>query len=306
MEVRIASTLGLLFSITAAALSASEPRLSFDVGYTAPALLSTQDEPSLLEAEKAFEARFLISSRMLSGSEKDIKELTFSITAGDERLRVLAWSPETTYAADVEGRIDIVLRRHQQQSHDVGAEAGVPFFISGIPGSAAGKASIAAGEESTSEGRFSRLPAKEWIVTSGTTQRERGVFFKLRPHSQATLEGSHVFTVVFAAPSDWKASAFEVTCEAVSKQKQNGQSVVCGGRQAFVGVFLASDGKARSQAVALAEKAEHVLQEQERIAHARKRNPLQVNPLHVLARNVPEVAVVLRPILKQEAPCNCK
>lgn len=288
-------------------VAAAEPVVAFDVGYAASAVPYWNSEAArLLPGESAFQARVIVSTRLVHGVEADLSELTFAMVSHDTSIRIVDWSPHTSYAEDVSGQIDIVLRKKHEQSHAFGAEAGAPFFLSGLPGSAAGSAHLDGSEESTTEGRFSKLPPKDWIIASGTTQRARGVFFKMRPHSQATLEGSHVLTITFAAPSEWKASPFEMRCVAASKRNDKSLAQVCGLEKAYVGVYLANDAAAYQQSIRKAEQIAMRAQLSEtRAAGKRKRSSVPKNPLNAISLNIQEAEMALRPLLKLDVDCEC-
>lgn len=293
---------------------ADEPlRVSFDMGYALPV---TQVDPrlaaDLLPDEQAILARLVISPRIRSGQESQLRELSITIQPQEAGVRVLDWSPQTASATDVAGQIDVVLRKEQEKSYDLAGEAGIPLLFQGIPGSAAGRARAAELASTVSEGKYTQLPEKTWVVTSGTVGRESGVFFKLRPHGQTTVEGSQEFLLMLAVPLDWQAGVAQVECVAFAQDRSE-KGGVCGAALAQVGLYEAKNGDARKEALELAEAAKLKTRALLRNEPNRKNgNPLDAlrvsrldpipgKPLVALERNVNELSEALRPLLNPES-----
>jgi hypothetical protein len=65
---------------------------------------------------------------------------------------------------------------------------------------------------------FAKKPAMEALTASGTIERQRGVYFKMRQSTQLTLEGSRQFRIVFEVPDGWRADLLDVVIEAVGTE----------------------------------------------------------------------------------------
>jgi hypothetical protein len=66
---------------------------------------------------------------------------------------------------------------------------------------------------------YHKLPPKRLVLASGTTGGGYGVFFKLHPTSQDSLQGAHSYRVVFAAPANWRIDRIVLACSARGTSK---------------------------------------------------------------------------------------
>ena len=57
------------------------------------------------------------------------------------------------------------------------------------------------------------------MFVSGTTQRGRGVFFKIRRSPQFTLEGEHTVVIRLAVSSDWRVGQLVARCRADGQEQ---------------------------------------------------------------------------------------
>ena len=100
-----------------------------------------------------------------------------------------------------------------------------------------------------SEYKYSKLPAKRLLVASGTTRREHGVFFKMKPSTQDSLEGRKEFVCRFVVPKGWRGDYVYVDCTATSQDRTPWSSPDdCGSRRVFVGLYLQGDAEAKEAA----------------------------------------------------------
>ncbi len=102
-----------------------------------------------------------------------------------------------------------------------------------------------------SESSHSRQFApKELVVASGTTDREHGVFFRLRPSRAASLEGAKEFTFLATVPKTWRGDVCTISCTArANKDSFFSTAIVPAGRLVVdVGMHLAGDAEAASLA----------------------------------------------------------
>jgi hypothetical protein len=84
------------------------------------------------------------------------------------------------------------------------------------------------------------------VLASGTMNRGHGVFYKLRPSNDASLEGAKEFTFLAIVPREWRADWCTFVCSArANKQSLLGTSVVCAGvTKVDVGMYLCGDQEA--------------------------------------------------------------
>jgi len=97
------------------------------------------------------------------------------------------------------------------------------------------------------------VPPKQLFLASGTTNRGHGVFFKLKPSSQASLEGQKEFVCLFIVPKDWRGDYACIACRAKGYNRSLWTRVEeCGTAEVCVGLYLRGDPEARQAAKQLA------------------------------------------------------
>jgi hypothetical protein len=104
--------------------------------------------------------------------------------------------------------------------------------------------------------QFLQRPAKELTIAAGTTNRQRGVYFKIRPNSQTTIEGSRKLGLLLSVPENWRADLMDVTIQAAGLEPPHYRKEAVVARQSFV-VALYQE----NDAVASAAAAEYVKQQ---------------------------------------------
>lgn len=242
-----------------AGAQAGPPKVAFDVSYTVECRDVTP--PEFAESHprrKIVEARFEVSSLIRSGRESDLDELMYVIRSPQRRLRVFDFEPKTQMESDVANAIEVVETGESATSLDGGLSAQIS------PGGGIHLAPSAGLSKATKNGlqqKYSKLPPKQLLVAAGTTLREYGVFFKLKPSTQASLEGQREFVCLFVVPSDWKADYVYVHCTArVRNRSPWTKSSEGGSRRVLVGLYLRGDAEAREAAERLAHAYEAYVQ----------------------------------------------
>jgi hypothetical protein len=243
-----------VLACTATAL-AGPPRLHFDVSYsvecqdvTPPEFAETNPDSKLIEA------RFQVSSLLRRGKESDVKELMYVVWNPEKRLRVVDFEPKTQVGSEVTDAIEVVETGEKATSLDGGVSvkfepwAGVHV----APSAGASHAS-----KKNLQQKYSRLPPKQLLVASGTTRREHGVFFKLKPSTQASLEGQREFICRFVVPKGWRGDYAYVDCAAKPRDRSPWAAPDdCGSRRALVGLYFQGDVEAKEAAERLAQAYE--------------------------------------------------
>ena len=123
------------------------------------------------------------------------------------------------------------------------------------------------------------------LTASGTIDRGRGVYFKLKPSPRTTLEGAYEYVVVLRVPRNWRSGLLFVSSDASGNER----SVLPGdeqttklGRGRFVVAIYQQGDTAAQQAASRYGQAELALQQ----TIARKRGELDrrmyPTPLHRL------------------------
>lgn len=222
------------------AARAAEPRVLFDI----PDKIECKDvtPPACAAAHptrKVIEAKFRISAGFLEGNEETIVDFTYMISSPKMRLKILDYLPNTTlesrYADD---RIEVA--DFTETTDAASAEARVAYSIFSLD---AVKSHL---HRKTEQNQYQKIAPKALVLASGTMNRGHGVFYKLRPSNDASLEGAKEFTFLASVPREWRADWCTFVCSArASKQSLLGTSVVCAGvTKVDVGLYLCGDQEA--------------------------------------------------------------
>lgn len=190
-------------------------RVQFDVS---PAVgCSTIDDEQFSAAvldERLVSCTLQVSALITDGKTDDIAELLYEAVAPEQRMVVHDYAPRTTLATDVVGNINV------QKANSDGKRASIGLngtFQSIIRADASGGAESS---ESTSK-NYEVLPPQELIAAAGTANRGRGVYFKLKPSAQTSLEGAREFQLILRVPNDWRGDYLRVSCRARTARGEN-------------------------------------------------------------------------------------
>lgn len=234
-----------------AASYGASPRIAFDVSYTVECRDVTPDQYAESNPDsKIVEARFQVSTLIRRGEEEDVKQLMYVIRSIERRLSVVDFEPRTQVTSEISEPIQIVDSDEKSTSLD----ASVSVRISALAGvDLAPSAGGSRLNRRNLEQKYSKLPPKQLLIASGTTNRRHGVFFKLKPSSQASLEGQKEFVCLFVVPKLWRGDYACVECSAKAVSKTPWAAVEdCGSNKVLVGLYMQGDAEAREAARRLA------------------------------------------------------
>ncbi len=237
MSIRMLLVLGLLL-VVPVAVPATE--VVFDV----PDAIECRDvtpaefapaHPAL----KVIEAKFRISARVVDGKLSDVVDYLYVIRSEDKTLKLHDYLPNTTLEnAVADNQIEITAS--QEDAQTAGAQAHVAYKVFELGGT------LGQSSKKSQSNHYKQIAPQELVLASGTTDREHGVFFRLRPSRTASLEGSKVFTFLAAVPKSWRGDLCSISCEArATKSSLISTAVVPAGRNRIeVGMYLAGDVEA--------------------------------------------------------------
>lgn len=182
-----------------------------------------------------------ISVRFHDVPQGDVDELTVEINGPPIGMRVYAFAPTTQLTTDIVNPIETTTTNKSARSIDgsLGGALPVPYAAEIAHVTPTINAGIAKGETTTE--KLNRLPPKHAVVVSGTSSEGRGVFFKLKPSSQTSLEGVHDLAVTFIVPAGWRGGEVHVGCSAGGQRKVLfiRQSATLGAEGSMVRLYLA-------------------------------------------------------------------
>jgi hypothetical protein len=223
------------------AAAKTPPSLDFDVPFTIGCRSLSLKEHAREGAFDLIEVVIPISARLRAGSERDLKQCVYTLVdpGTPEKLVVTDWLPRTELKTDYAKPIQFSSERLGKIGISLAAH-----YVIGATGDASGQ--LKSGVV------YEMLPPQETVLASGTVQYGHGVFFKLRPSTQTTLEGKRSFSAIFAVPRGWRGGCLRLYCQAVGVERgivPNLDREVPSGLAAFyMALYLAGDEQAESVA----------------------------------------------------------
>lgn len=256
--------IGLVF-ICGGRGQAAEPRVAFDLGYSIPCRdVTPEDYGPTHPGERIVEAVFRVSMILAEGREEDIDAMYLVIESPPRRLRVADFLPKTQLGSDLAAPIEVVEKNETIRSveaalgGDIAPPAG-PVAVHISP-----KISARHSNQQGTQHSYKRLPAQSLLLAAGTVKGENGVFFKLRPSSQTSLEGARDFAVRFSVPRDWRGDWVVVTGAVQSHHKwyESSKSSAQQPARMFVSLYQEGDEPARLAAEEVARTQGRLLDQQ--------------------------------------------
>jgi hypothetical protein len=192
-------------------------------------------------ALKVIEGKLRISARIVAGAESEIVDYLYVISSPDKMLRFQDYLPNTTLESAVcEDHIEITDTTEDTKALDADARVGYRGIGLGLTKNK--------GAKKTESNHYKQIVPKALVLSSGTTDREHGVFFRLRPSNGATLEGAKEFTFLATVPKTWRGDWFTISCAARAKKKSlfSTSVVPAGLEQSQIGIYLVGDTEANA------------------------------------------------------------
>lgn len=201
----------LLALLSTAPTFAQSPRVEFDVPCLTPVteLGESETHSNFVEVE----AHVPISILLSSGSQNQLSEVVIRIESRHREAQVTDFAPRTRLASSIVGNVEVTERGDERKHAQINL-----FGVAPAAPTIHGKASAGYHDERQATWSYERLPPHEVLVASGTTDRGFGAFFKFRPSSQASLEGSHDLLLRLRVPKDWRSEIYDVTAIAYSRR----------------------------------------------------------------------------------------
>jgi len=188
---------------------------------------------------KVIEGKFRLSARIVKGSEAEILDFLYMLVNPGLRLKIHDYLPNTTLeSALADDHIEVAENTESSAAATEDAHVGYKILSLG--------ATLNQTSKKTESNHYKQIVPKALVLASGTTNREHGVFFKLRPSNGASLEGAKEFTFLAIVPKDWRGDWCAVACGARTKKKSLLPTSVTmvGIEQAHVGLYLSGDREA--------------------------------------------------------------
>lgn len=260
-------------------VAGQEPRVQFDTGYLVPCRdVTTPEFLAANPGQRLIEARLQVSSLIVAGNETDITQHVYRFDGVQGTLQVHDYLPKTTldtrYASPIATKTN----------DDEGAKLTINL-LGQYENFSTGGISAEWRKNHGANAEYTLLPPLEAVAASGTLNRGRSAYFKLRGNERTWLEGAKEFAVILAAPQSWQADYLRVRCEAegVRRIGDKEEKFMCGQREFLVGLFNEGDEVARAAAYQLV-AAESQLRAKASALRSRQQRASKDNPLGLLAQ----------------------
>jgi hypothetical protein len=297
IAVAIALSDGLL--PTSHAFAGDKPIVHFDLAPVVVAVPSDTDpiNPTLVTIE------LRLSSMIESPTVPRIDQWLVRCQPRDKAISIADYAPRTETSSDLATPIQV--KRTEEKSNAMG------LSIDGSYGHAAhGNAGTDMANKNTNTLQFDRVAPVQVVTASGTINRGRGVYFKLRWTAQQVLEGEKVFAVTLRVPSTWRGGLMDVSVIAQSERKKFGwdnEPETIGAAEFVVAAYRQGDDEAEQRARELSD-AEYALRSTALTHHVSS----EVNSLPSMLRHIamkfefepnePDVSWVQRLLLETADP----
>ncbi len=226
---------------------------------------------------RLMEATIQVSTIVTSGSADAIHECLYQFYAPDRRMLVEDFAPKTTLVTDVVGNVTV--RQAEDASRNLHLSVGTQ-----LQDVVRGDLQGGHNRSESSALSFERLPARELLTAAGTLARGNGVYFKLKPTPQTSIEGSREFKIVLLVPDTWRADYLRAICVA-----RDASGRECGVANYMLPLYDMHDAIARQAAYDLVEAERQLLSTagRHRQAVRKARMPTVAHELSILEPKIP-------------------
>lgn len=226
---------------------AAETRVVFDIPDKLECRDVTPDTCAAAHPQlKVIEAKFRISASFVEGTETSIVDFVYMISSPEMRMKIHDYLPNTTLESTLaDDRIEVADTTENSDARSEDAKVAYRVLTLG--------ASRTQTAKKTESDHYKQIVSKALVLAAGTTHREHGVFFKLRPSKGASLEGGKEFTFLAVVPKAWRGDWCTVVCAARANKKTllSTSVALAGVEQAHVGMYLSGDREASDLAESL-------------------------------------------------------
>ncbi|MEZ6098525.1 MAG: hypothetical protein R3E01_06100 [Pirellulaceae bacterium] len=274
--------LGAAVACAGTCATAAAPQVRFDVEHVLACSDVTPPEAATAGGdEKLIETRFHISPLVAAGDSELVQELLFRIESVQSTLRVADFLPQTVLASEVAGGVHVERTAEQSDGQSLSVSGSYPSYVHGELGGSNSQRNL-------DTVRYELLPPQELLAASGTTSRGMGVYYKLHPNSQTSLEGAREYSIIWRVPRQWRGDLVQIVCQATGESGKDRFS--CGATAFLVALHLDGDMDAKRLAVDF-ERAEADLLRQasvHRKAIERNSRPTFAHELRLVDAKIPD------------------
>ncbi len=226
--------------LTVSTALAGAPDIRFDTASVVGCRdVTTTEFEASHPSERLVEGRFRISAIVQDGMLPEDVQYSYQIVNPGARVQIVDYQPQTRQATAVAGNVTVEKTKETNKSLGLSLSGGFQPIAQGTAGADLGSKDI-------SQIRYELKPPMEVVLVAGTLDRGTGVYFKLRPSPDESLEGSREFSLMMRVPHAWRGDMMYVRCEA--QQHRRGGYESLGVTRFVVGLFAQGDEQARQAA----------------------------------------------------------
>jgi len=189
--------------------------------------------------QRLVEGRFRVSALVNEADLPEGTQYVYRIVNPTGRLQIVDYRPKTRQSSAVVGNVSVEKKKESSKSLGVSLSGSFENLVRGTAGSDIGAKDAA-------QIKYELKPPMEVVLVAGTVERGTGVYFKLKPSPDTSLEGLREFVLVMRVSSSWRGDVMYVRCEA--QQNRRGTLVSRGIARFVVGLHAEGDEGARSAA----------------------------------------------------------
>lgn len=225
------------------------------IQFDLPPVVAARTESSPNDQTDLVTIELPLSSMIISPTPPEIDQWLVRCQPRDTDVAIADYAPRTETASDMASPIQI--KQTEEKSSSFGAA------INGSYGKVAqGNLGADQGQKNVETIEYQRHASLQAVTASGTINRGRGVYFKLRWTRQQVLEGEKVFTITLAVPGHWRGSLIDVSVIAQGERKTFGgldhEIQTVGSANFVVAAYRAGDSDAAAHAQTIAEAEHHL------------------------------------------------
>lgn len=230
----------VLILLFVAPLWAGAPPIQFD---TAPTVacrdVTPKDFVKTTPHQRLMEVRIRVSALVANTERASQWQALYQLISPAASLQIMDYDPKTELATDVAGNISIDKKDETTKSLGVSVSGSFNHLLSGTGG-------VDLGAKNGTQVRYELKPRKSAVLAAGTIGRGTGVYFKLRPSAETSLEGERNFRLVVQVPDTWRGDILYLRCEARQIRHSSATDVKSG--RFIIGLYLAGDDGAMAAA----------------------------------------------------------
>ena len=217
-----------------------------------------QRDTAIQNDTRLVQCELRLSSLIASPSFPRIDQWLVRCRPRDAQMRIADYAPRTETRSEIDGPIQIKISDENTKSLGLSVTGDYAKIVKG-----------SLGADSTNKNcitqQYNAKPAVHAVTASGSIDRGRGVYFKLRWTATQVLDGEKKFTLTMQVPTTWRGGLIDVDVVAQTAQRSFGgfdtEIRTLGEAKFVIATYLSGDAEAtqRARAFSLAEQHLHKL-----------------------------------------------